>query len=121
MSGCKVLLVEDEGILTIFVEDLLTDLGHEVVAVAQNLDDAMTQADQAKFDVALLDLNLNGAYSYPVAELLAAKGVPFAFVTGYGLAGVAAGFGEVPTLRKPFDVAHLASLMDRLARSRSPA
>ena len=81
----RVLVVEDEGLVAMTVEDLLEDLGCEVAfsagAVAQAL---QWLGDGGAPDAALLDVNLGGEFVFPVAEILAARGTPFAFTTGYG-------------------------------------
>jgi CheY-like chemotaxis protein len=84
------------------VEDMLADLGHELVAVASRLDEALAAAGTASVDVAILDLNLGGVLSYPVADLLAKRGIPFVFATGYGSGGLEGTYADRPTLHKPF-------------------
>ena len=83
-AGLRVLLVEDESMVALLLEDMLAELGHEVVGPVARLDKALEMAQRQALDVALLDVNLNGKEIYPVAEALAAREVPFVFVTGYG-------------------------------------
>jgi CheY-like chemotaxis protein len=83
----RVLVVEDEMTIALLIEDMLTDLGHEVVGLAMRLPQAMELAATAIVDLAILDVNLDGRMSFPVADLLSARGVPFVFATGYGSAG----------------------------------
>ena len=83
----RVLLVEDEAMIAMLIEDMLVELGCDVVATAAKLDDAVSLAQSGSFDLAFLDLNLRGVASYPVAQALRERGIPFAFVTGYGTAG----------------------------------
>jgi CheY-like chemotaxis protein len=97
----RVLLVEDEGIVAMVVEDYLLDLGYEVVAVAARLESGMRLAQDAAIDVAILDVNLAGKLSYPIAELLYERGIPFLFATGYGNAGRPDEFRDIPPLRSP--------------------
>jgi CheY-like chemotaxis protein len=80
----RVLVVEDEMTIALLIEDMLTDLGHEVVGLAMRLPQAMELAATAIVDLAILDVNLDGRMSFPVADLLSARGVPFVFATGYG-------------------------------------
>jgi CheY-like chemotaxis protein len=107
-AGKRVLLVEDEGIVAMVVEDYLLDLGYEVVGVAARLEVGMQLAQDAAIDVAILDVNLAGKLSYPIAELLHDRGIPFVFSTGYGTAGRPDEFRNIPTLAKPYGKDDLA-------------
>ena len=98
----RVLVVEDEMIVSMMLVDMLGDLGHEVVGTAACLDDAMRLAETAELDVAMLDLHLSGQQTYPVAEVLRARGLRFVFATGYGGDGLPATWRGTPTLQKPF-------------------
>jgi CheY-like chemotaxis protein len=118
---CRVLLVEDEAIIVILMEDLLEEFGCEVVATAAELDDAVAAARSGQFDLAFLDVNLRGVPVYPVAEVLRARGIPFAFVTGYGSSGVDAAHLEAPILQKPFQARDLDAVLRLLRSQRSPA
>lgn len=110
MSRPKVLIVEDEGLVALTMEDLLTDLGCEVVgsfgAVQATLD---FLASSPELDGALLDVNLGGEMVYPVADVLIARGVPFIFATGYG-ASPDTRYAAVPVASKPVTEARLAQL-----------
>src|ERR1041384_6526090 len=88
LAGKRVLVIEDEAIISMMIEQQLTDMGCEVVETASRLRGALEKARVAEVDLAVLDLNLHGEMSYPVAEVLRARGVPFLFVTGYGGAGL---------------------------------
>src|SRR5262245_60698390 len=104
MSGSdplRVLLVEDEAIIAIMLEDLLVDLGCEVVGPVASLAEAMRLARSEALAGALLDVNLGGESIYPVADLLAARDVPFVFVSGYGPAAIEARYGDAIVLSKP--------------------
>ena len=104
LTGVKVLLVEDEALVAMLVEDMLSDEGCDVVATAPRLDEALAQAKNPAlaFDVAILDLNLAGENTFPVAAVLKARGIPFAFATGYGAGGLPEEWRDRPTLQKPF-------------------
>jgi DNA-binding response OmpR family regulator len=104
----RILVVEDEMMIAMMLEDMLADLGHHVVGVAPNLKTALTLAEDLTFDLAILDINLAGDRSFPVAHRLMDKGVPFLFATGYGALGLEDPFRDVPTLKKPFQMADLA-------------
>jgi len=113
LQGRRVLLVEDESMVAMMIEDMLLDLGCEVV-VAMRLDQALAHARAHPFDMAVLDVNLGEARSYPVADLLSERGTPFAFATGYGLVGLDPGYRAVPVVQKPYQQAQLAVLLERL-------
>lgn len=100
-ADLRVLLVEDEPIIAMTAEDMLSDLGVQVVEVAGTLADALRCAESDGFDVALLDVNLNGEDSTPVADRLRALGKPFLFTTGYGSAGVSGAHDDAVVVTKP--------------------
>lgn len=102
------------------IEDMLADLGCESVAVAGSLEKALQLVGTNSFDLATIDVNLNGERSYPVARALAEQGVPFAFSTGYGEHGVAEGFGHYPVLNKPFDHPQLIRVLTQLLTEGHP-
>jgi CheY-like chemotaxis protein len=108
LSGLRVLIVEDEGLVSMLVEEILEGLGCRVVAVAARLRDAMVHAAAMAFDAAVLDVNLAGELSYPVATLLRQRKIPFVFATGYGNLAVPAELDMVPVLAKPFRTEQLA-------------
>jgi CheY-like chemotaxis protein len=103
-EGKRVLVVEDELMIRMLLQDMLADLGHTVAAEAGRIEEALALAKQGEFDVAILDVNLNGEPISPVADILIARGVPFVFATGYGQRGVPEPYRETPTLQKPFQV-----------------
>ncbi|BAQ43776.1 MULTISPECIES: response regulator [Methylobacterium] len=110
LPGCRVLLVEDESLVAMMAEDMLLDLGCEVV-VAMRLEQALAQARTQPFDLAVLDVNLGEARSYPVADLLRQTGVPFLFATGYGRRGVDPAYQAAPVMQKPYRMAELEALL----------
>ncbi len=89
------------------IEDMLADLGHELAAVASRIPEAIEIAQQGTFDFAILDVNLDGEPSYPIATILRDRNVPFIFSTGYGKLGIGPEFAAVPLLTKPFARADL--------------
>jgi CheY-like chemotaxis protein len=114
----RILVVEDEMTIALLIEDMLADLGHEVVGLEMRLGPALEAAAALEADFALLDVNLDGRMSFPVAERLEARDIPFAFVTGYGAAGVSPAFRDRPVLSKPFLLRDLAELIDRARPAR---
>jgi CheY-like chemotaxis protein len=114
LTGKRVFLVEDEALVSMMFEHFLEDLGCAIVGTAARLDDALDIGRTLAMDVAILDINLNRQLSYPVAEMLQARGIPFLFATGYGMAGVPAELRAVPVLSKPFRQQQLAEALIRV-------
>lgn len=114
----RVLVVEDEAMVSMLIEDMLDDLGYEVAQVVARLGPAQTAAEAASFDVAIVDLNLAGQATYPVADRLAARAIPFAFVTGYGATGLSPAYSSIPVLQKPFRTEDLGCIVDLLLSAR---
>ncbi len=102
-TGSRVLLVEDEVIVAMTMNDMLTDLGYSVQGPLGRLSDAFASAMTQPPDVAILDVNLNGEMIYPLAEFLMEKKVPVLLVTGYGADGIDRRFARLPLLQKPLD------------------
>ncbi len=98
------------------VEDMLADEGCTVAAVASRLSDAIAAAQDTsiEMDMAILDVNLAGEPVFPVAEALAARGVPFAFATGYGAGGLPEAWKNRPTLQKPFTAADIGVVLRKI-------
>jgi len=113
-AGLRVLVVEDEMMVSMLIEDMLTDLGCAIVGPASRLDEAMELARATEFDCAVLDVNLGGQPIFPVADLLRERGRPFAFATGYGDAGLRDQDRGAPVLQKPFREGDLARVLGEL-------
>jgi len=116
LKGSRVLIVEDAVLLALELEIGLSEAGAVVIGPAYELDEAMALLDQP-IDAAVLDANLNGHSVGPVAEALAARGVPFVFATGYGETGGGPGGFNAPVIRKPYDVTQVAAAVAELLRS----
>src|SRR5882762_9114716 len=84
----RILVVEDELMIRMLLEDMLGELGYTVAAEAARVEEALEAAKNADFDLAILDVNLNGQPISPVADALVARGRPFVFATGYGEQGL---------------------------------
>lgn len=99
----RILVVEDEAIVAMLLEDILAELGYEVVGPATRLDRALDLARGAEISAAVLDVNVNGRDTYAVADALHARSIPFVFATGYGAKELAERFRDAPITHKPFD------------------
>lgn len=102
LQGKRVLIVEDEMLVAMNLEDTLMDLGLEVADTAMQLGSAVELARNSVIDVAVLDINLHGERSYPVAEILIERRIPFIFATGYGHTEGERIYSSVPVLTKPY-------------------
>jgi two-component sensor histidine kinase/CheY-like chemotaxis protein len=103
LAGNRVLVVEDEALVAMFMRDILGELGFSVVGPYNRLADAAAAVKAKGFDAAVLDINLDGQSVYTIADLLAERGIPFVFVTGYGTESIDARFAAVPVLQKPIE------------------
>ena len=115
-SQLRLLLVEDEALVAMAMEDMLSDLDCVVVDVAGTLAQALDRIDHLSGDIdaAILDVNLGGERVYPAADALAAKGVPFMFATGYGPEGLDDRYPQATVLAKPVLAKALAGALNRL-------
>src|ERR1700754_190383 len=103
MGLLRVLLVEDEVLVSSVIQETLTNLGCKVIGPAPSVATALAALDDEHVDLALIDLALRGELGLPVADVLADKGIPFAFVTGYGPEMVrGTRHAKVSVLSKPF-------------------
>jgi DNA-binding response OmpR family regulator len=111
----RILVVEDEMLIGMLLEDMLTDMGHEVAAIVPRLKDALAAVERETFDLAVLDVHLHGESAFPVADALIAKNVPFIFATGYGERGLPDSYRGRPVLQKPFARDDLDRLLKTIA------
>ncbi|MEA2756081.1 MAG: hypothetical protein QOJ54_2370 [Aliidongia sp.] len=110
----RVLVVEDELLIAMVIETLLADEGCQVVGPLGRLGAALKAAEDEALDVALLDVNIEGAAVFPVADILARRGIPFAFVTGYGSGGVPTAYRDRPVLTKPYRSREVTDMLKKL-------
>jgi DNA-binding response OmpR family regulator len=115
----RILVVEDEAMISMLLEDMVLDCGGEIVGPAAKFDDALELARKAEFRVAVLDLNLNGTLSYPIAEVIRERGIPVIFATGYGAGGLLDRFRDCPTLQKPFSQQDFADAVAAACREQA--
>lgn len=109
----RVLIVEDEPLIAMTVEDMLVELGYDVAGTASRIDEALALIERERIDGALLDVNVGAEKIDPVADRLAAKGCPFVFATGDGLAGLPAGHAGRPYVAKPFRMVDLEKALEQ--------
>ena len=113
----SVFLVEDEVMIRMMVADMLDELGYTVVAEAGEIDEAMRLAQTTYFDLAILDVNVNGKVISPVADVIKAQNRPFIFATGYGWSGLPPEYRDRPALQKPFQLETLAQMITNTLKS----
>jgi CheY-like chemotaxis protein len=113
-SSRRVLVVEDETLVAMMLEEMLQELNCSVLGPAGDLAEAMGFAEKGEFDLALLDVSLRRTPSFPVAEILQKRGIPFAFMTGYGVQDFPPAYQQLPRLSKPFDLPDLQRALKAL-------
>ncbi len=116
LEGLRVLLVEDQFIIALDCEDMLTTLGARQVDVCANVPEALSLLSRTAPDLAILDVNLGSETSEPVSHRLRELAVPFVFATGYDDLAIL-GLAEAATLRKPYNLASLEAALRRLLGS----
>jgi len=114
-TGQRVLVVEDEPMIRLLLDDMLSELGYTMAAEAGRLDEALALAKEGEFDIAILDVNLDGQPINPVVDVLIGRGVPFVFVSGYAKRGILQQHSQVPLLQKPFQADGLARALAAVA------
>jgi CheY-like chemotaxis protein len=117
LIGLRVLLVEDEMIVSLLIEDMLQDLSCVIVGPYDRFDPALAAAKADPFDFALLDINIAGVKAYPVAEVLTSRGIPFLFLSGYGEAAVPSDHPSWRVCSKPFRSDQLVTMMREQLRA----
>lgn len=113
-TPARILVVEDEYLIRMLLEDMLTDLGHTVAAAVGTIAEAKDLAAEGDFNCAVLDVNLDGQEIFPVADILMKRGMPFVFVTGYGEGSLPDAYRACPALQKPFQAERLEQTLASL-------
>ena len=114
MRQASIFLVEDEGLIRMMLAEMIGELGHRVVAEAGNIQDAQVLAETAIFDLAILNINIDGSSIVPVAEIIDRRGLPFLFISGYGSAARPEAFIERPALQKPVSTSILGETINAI-------
>ena len=110
----RVLVVEDEALVAMLVEDALLDAGFSVIGPAATVEEALSLIGRERPDAVVLDLNLAGEVSTPVADELASRGIPYLIATGYGASGLPDGHKEALVLAKPYDPYELTAMLGKI-------
>ncbi|HVY90942.1 MAG TPA: response regulator [Hyphomonadaceae bacterium] len=110
----RIFVVEDEMAIALMIEDMVGDLGHHIVGVAMRLPQAMEMARDLPVDLAILDINLDGRRSFPVAQMLRDRGVKILFASGYGSPGLEAPFLDEVIIKKPFEAVDLKRAIEKV-------
>ncbi len=110
----RILIVEDEPIIAMMLSEWLEELGHEPIGPAPTVDDAIARIGQGAIDAAIVDINLCGRRSDPVAAALAERAIPFAFATGGHADSVGDEYKDRPLVSKPYDFAAVANAVEAL-------
>jgi DNA-binding response OmpR family regulator len=113
LHGLRILVVEDSMLISELIVEALSDCGCSAVGPASRLAQGLMLATAERLDGALLDVNLAGEQCFPIAAALGARGVPFAFLTGYDDMGIPPEYRGVPMLSKPFAIKTLLGLVAR--------
>ena len=101
----SVLIVEDEPLIAMMLEDFLESLGHRVAGSVDSVDDALARVEEGGFDIAILDVRLkDGKTSWPIADVLKARGIPFVIATGGHIEPPPAEHADAPNLSKPYTI-----------------
>jgi len=101
-SPRRVLVVEDEAIIAMYVEDVISTFGYSVAGVVTNVAEALAFIEKHAIDAAVLDINLKGSLVFPFADALLRRGIPFVFASSYGEGGIPARYRVGPVVQKPF-------------------
>jgi CheY-like chemotaxis protein len=120
LMGRRILVIEDESMVSMLIEDTLVDMGCVVVALASRFDDGLAKAQTLAFDAAILDVNLAGERSFGIADALRLRKLPFVFATGYGKGSIPEPLRGAPILQKPFSPVELEqALLSALENGRN--
>ena len=112
LGQVSILLIEDEALIRMMLVEMVKELGHRVIAEAGSVDVGRSLAEIEEYDLAILDINLQGASVQPIADAVRDRGLPFFFLSGYGSAGVPEGLKGTSVLQKPCTPEALKSMIE---------
>ena len=118
-EALSVLIVEDESLIAMMLEDFLDSLGHVLAGTCETVPDALARIDEGGFDVAILDVNLNGQRVWPVADRLAEKGIAYVLATGGHIEPPPPAHAAAPVLSKPFTLDAIEPVLREACARRS--
>ncbi len=116
-AGLRVMIAEDEFLVALSLEEDLRRHGCDIVGPFSRMDEARAAAQSEAIDVALLDINMNGEMAFPVADALAARGIRFMFLSGYGATTFPERYRDAPRVPKPYDPSALIGEIRKLLDS----
>ena len=111
LDGRSVLILEDEPVIGFALADMVETIGGRVCGTTFRVAEALELLERQACDAAILDVNIAGERSYPVADALAARGIPFIFATGYGDSEHPERFAKWPTVTKPYGIDEIRSAL----------
>jgi DNA-binding response OmpR family regulator len=120
MKHASVIIVEDEALIRMMLVEMVENLGYKVVGEAGRIDEGRSLAETQEYDLAILDINLQGFNVQPVAEAVRSRGRPLLFLSGYGSNGAPVGFKGVPILEKPCTPDKLKRMIDAALSNEKP-
>lgn len=115
----RILVVDDEPLISMLVEGWLSELGCDVVGPARSVEEGLSLVGEGPLDGAILDVNLGDQNSYSLADALRQRGIPFAFATGDGAIDATSGFADPILLAKPFNFEGVKAVVGKLLRRQS--
>ena len=118
-SSCSVLIVEDEPLIAMMLEDFLDSLGHKVAGTAESVEEALQMVEQGGFEVAIIDVHLKGDHVWPVADRLAAKGIPYVLATGGHIVPPPPEHAGATVLAKPYTIDAIGPALDAACGARN--
>jgi DNA-binding response OmpR family regulator len=120
MRHASVLIVEDEALIRMMLVEMVEHLGHKVIGEAGRIDEGRSLAETQEYDLAILDINLQGFNVQPIAEAVRSRGLPLLFLSGYGSNGAPVGFKGAPILEKPCTPDKLKRMIDAVLSNEEP-
>lgn len=113
----RIMIVEDEAMLALVLEQDLADAGYQTVGPFTDVEGACRAAFEEHFEKAIIDINLRGEMSYPVAQALSERKIPFLFLSGYGTESMPEQYRDFPRLSKPYDRGQLLQMIRELGEA----